>query len=130
VHATLVQRGAGVKSLTEGGLLAHWREGRISPEKVRNVFLAMSGRTLPPGARLAAHFGAVRVGQGAAGTAENLLGAEVTFTHKLEAVAAKLDVGFLLSEPAIASLDLRSQAKSLGPQAVADIPGTHPVFAL
>jgi pSer/pThr/pTyr-binding forkhead associated (FHA) protein len=130
VHATLAQRGAGVKNLTEGGLLAHWREGRISPEKVRNVLLALSGRTLPAGARLTAHFGAVRVGQGAAGTAENLLGAEVTFTHKLEAVAAKLDVGFLLSEPAIASLDLRSQAKSLGPQAVADIPGTHPVFAL
>jgi len=130
VRTTLEQRGAGVRSLADVGLLAHWREGRVAPEKVRNVLLAMSGRPLPAGARLTGHFGAVRVGQGAAGTAENLLGAEVTFLHKLEAVATRLDVGFLLSEPAIASLDLRSQARELGPQVVADIPGTHPVFAL
>jgi pSer/pThr/pTyr-binding forkhead associated (FHA) protein len=130
VRTTLEQRGASVKSLSDAGLLAHWREGRTAPEKVRNILLAMSSRPIPAGARLTAHFGAVRVGQGAAGAAENLLGAEVTFTHKLEAVATKLDVGFLLSESVVSSLALLEQSKPLGPQVIADIPGMHPVFAL
>ena len=103
MRATLELGGSGVKGLADGSLLAHWREGRIVPEKVRDVILAISRRPLTAGAHLTMHFGAVRVGQGATGTGENLLGAEVTFAHKLEAVAVKLNAGFLLSEPAVGS---------------------------
>ena len=130
MRATLELGGAGVKSLPDDALLAHWRERRVAPEKVRDVLLAISRRPLPARAHLTLHFGAVRVGQGAAGAVENLLGAEVTFTHKLEEMAAKLNAGFLLSEPAVETLGLRAQTKLLGPQVVGDIPGAHLLFTL
>jgi pSer/pThr/pTyr-binding forkhead associated (FHA) protein len=129
MRATLELGGAGAKVLADDALLAHWREHRATPERVRDSVLAISRRPVPAGAHLVLHFGAVRVGQGAAG-GENLLGAEVTFTHSLAAVAAKLKVGFLVSEPAVGSLGLGAQAKPLGSHAVGDIPGRHSLFAL
>ncbi|HWA25804.1 MAG TPA: FHA domain-containing protein [Lacunisphaera sp.] len=130
MRATLELGGASVKGLADDALLAHWREHRAPPERVRDSVLALSRRPVPAGAHLVLHFGAVRVGQGAAGTAENLLGAEVTFTHNLAAVAAKLNARFLLSESAVGSLGLDAQAKPLGSHAVGEIPGAHRLFGL
>jgi hypothetical protein len=72
----------------------------------------------------------VRASAGAGPAEENLLGAEVTLTHQLQAAAAVLGVNCLLSEPAATSLDLVPTAVPLGARTVAGAPGPQVLFAL
>ena len=130
VRQALVLGGAGVKRLRGTALFAHWRDRKTAPEQVRTIILDLTRQLRPAGARLVLHFGAVRVGPAATPTEENLLGAEVTFTHKLETAAAELGVSVLLSEPAVQSLGLVAQVSPLGARVVRDIPGTHPLFTI
>jgi FHA domain len=130
LRATLLAAGAGVKRLPDGGLLAHWREGKTSPEKVRGFLIEFARQSRPPGTRLIGHYGVARVGPSANPAEENLLGVEVSFTHQLGRAAIRPDADILLSEAAVRSLSLESSARPLGAQAVAGLPGTHPLFAI
>ncbi len=130
MRSALVAAGAGVKRLPEGTMLAHWREGRVAPGKVREFLEAAAQQSRSPGVRLVAHYGTARVGPSANPAEENLLGAEVSFTHQLGRTAVRLDAGILLSEPAVRSLGLDSAARPLGAQAVGELAGTHLLFAL
>lgn len=130
VREALLLGGAGIKRLRGTAVFAHWRDRKISPDKVRAIILELAHRPRPSGARLILHFGAVRVGPAATSAEENLLGAEVTFTHKLESAAAELGVGVLLSEAAVLSLGLAGETRSLGARMLRDIPGTHPLFTI
>jgi len=85
--------------------------------------------TTPTGARVALHHGAVRVGPTAVVTEENLLGAEVSFTHKLETTALELGVKFIASEPAVLSLNLQTSMRPLA-QGVRDLPGSPALFTV
>jgi hypothetical protein len=96
---------------------------------VKVVVESLGSLRPPDGARLVLHHGMVRVGAGATPIEENLLGADVTFTHKLETVAAQLGIDFLLSDAAVKSLSFSAHVTLAGLQAVRDIPGTHAVFA-
>jgi hypothetical protein len=127
---TLTAGGAGVRRLRAATFFAHWRDRKVSPEKVRGLILALGRQPRPPGVRVALHHGAVRVGPSANSTEENLLGADVTFTHKLEAATAELGISFVASEPAVVSLGLAAEVRALGPQTVRDLPGTHLLFSL
>ncbi|MBI4624573.1 MAG: FHA domain-containing protein [Verrucomicrobia bacterium] len=127
---TLAKGGARLKRWRGASFLAHWRVEVASPAAIRSVVLELAGAPCPAGARLALHYGTVRVGAGAGPTEENLLGAAVTFTHQLEAAAAELGVGFLLSEEAANSLELAKMATRLGPRAVRGAPGMHVRFVL
>jgi hypothetical protein len=130
LRASFLAGGAGVKRLPEGALLAHWREGKATPEKVRGFILELARRPRPTGARLIGHHGVARVGPSANPAEENLLGAEVSFTHQLGRTAVALDADILLSEAAVRSLGLDAAVRSLGAQTVGDLPGTHLLFAL
>lgn len=130
LEQTLVTGSASLKRIRGASILAHWRVELAAPAAVRCVVLELAGAPFPAGARLALHYGTVRVGVGASPKEENLLGAAVTFTHQLEAAALELDVGFLLSEEAVNSLDLATAAKRLGPHAVKGAPGRHILFAV
>ncbi len=129
VKRNVAAAGARVKSIRDLACLAHWRIDTTAPAAVRAVILQFAATARPPGARLALHVGAVRVGAGAGATEENVLGAEVTFTHKLETAAVDLGIGFIASEPAVQSLDLASHARALGSQTLRG-GGTHTMFAL
>jgi hypothetical protein len=123
-------RGGGtIKQLTGGSLLVHWRADVAPVAAVKAVIESLASLPPPKDARLLLHYGLVRVGAGATPVEENLLGADVTFTYKLETVAAQLGVDFLLSDAAVKSLGLSSSATSMGLQSVRDMPGTHEVFA-
>lgn len=125
VRQELTAGGAGVKRLDSGALLAHWRDRSGVAEKVRSLALGLSRLSLPAGARLVLHHGAVRVGPGSNPAEENLLGADVAFLHRLEATAAGLGVGTVLSDTVVRSLAPFPHVKSLGVQAVQDLPGQH-----
>jgi predicted component of type VI protein secretion system len=130
VREALTLGGAGVKRLRGSAIFAHWRDRRMPPEKMRAIVLDLAHQPRPSGARLILHYGAVRVGPAATPAEENLLGAEVTFTHKLEAAATDLGVSVLLSDAAVQSLGLVPQVSPLGAKAVRDIPGTYPLFTI
>ena len=130
VRQALAAAGAGVRRLRGAGCFAHWRDRKAAPENVRAAILEIGRRPAPAGVRLALHHGAVRIGPAANPGEESLLGADVTFTHKLEETAAALGVHFLASEPAVLSLGLGGEVRTLGPTAVRDIPGTHALFTL
>ena len=130
LRQTLVGTGAGVKRLPDGTLFVHWRDLRGVKEKVRALFLDLARQPRPPGARLVAHHGSVRVGPSSNPSEENLLGAEVSFTHQLARAAALLDAALLLSEPAAKSLGLESTARPLGEQVVGEMAGKHALFGL
>lgn len=126
----LGRSGATVKRLRGAFFLAHWRVEVKSPAVVRGAVEELVRRKLPPGMRVALHYGSVRASAGAGPADENLLGAEVTLAHQLQAAAAALGVGFLLSEAAATSLELVPAAVPLGPRAVAGTSGTHVLYEL
>ena len=130
VRQRLVPGGAGVRRVPTGGLFAHWREGRTGSDKVRAVLLEIGGLSRPRGARLAAHYGAVRVGPAARPGEENLLGPDVTLVYGLDSIAAGLGEDLILSDSAVRSLGLESSVQSLGVQQVRDVPGMHTLFTL
>jgi len=129
-RASLLRANASVKRVRPTVLLAHWRVGVAPLAAVRTVVEELAHTPRPPGARVVLHYGMVRVGAGTGPAEENLLGADVTFTHKLETTALDLGVGFLLSAPAVRSLDLEPTAKPLDAQSVRDTSGAHRLFAL
>jgi len=129
VRRILTDSGAGVKRLREGAWIGHWRERRAKPEKVGAAVMEIAWLTTPTGARVALHHGAVRVGPTAVVTEENLLGAEVSFTHKLETTALELGVKFIASEPAVLSLNLQTSMRPLA-QGVRDLPGSPALFTV
>jgi hypothetical protein len=130
VRQALVGGGAGIKRLPGAAFIAHWRDSRIAPEAVRAIILDIAGVPIPRGAYLTLHYGAVRIGPATSPGEENLLGADVSFTHKLAASAAGLGVSFLVSEPAARLLGPARSVSPLGSQAVRDTPGTHLLFTI
>ena len=130
VMRDLAASGARVKKLSGASILAHWREGAAAPERVAAALRQAAQAVAPAGARLALHFGPVRVGPAAVPGEENLLGPEVTWAHKLGAAAAAQSAPVLVSEAAARSLGPSAALVPLGAQAVADLPGVHPLFGL
>jgi len=84
----------------------------------------------PPGAQVAVHHGAVRVGPGMGPGEETLLGAAVSFAHNLEATARELGVPVLMSGAAVTTLGLGPAAAPLGARPVRGAPGAHELFSL
>lgn len=130
VRNALVAGGAGVRLLPGAVLFAHWRAGRAAPEAVRAAILKLWRLALPPGASVAVHHGAVRVGPAAAPGEETLIGADVAFTHQLTADAVRLGTGLVLSEAAVRTLGLASTARALVDGAAGDPPNRQPLFTL
>ena len=130
MRATFVTAGAGVKQLPDMVTFAHWREGLIGPNPARNVILEFVRQPVSPGLRLVVHYGVARIGPAADPSQENLLGADVSFTHQLGAVATQLGVDALLSTPAATSLGFSDSARPLGEHAIAGVSGQQALFAL
>ena len=128
LRRAMIAGGAGVRPVGPTGIFAHWRDRSATRGAAQACIRGLAGQPHPAGAHLVLHYGAVRVGQAASSLEETLLGAEVTFAHKLAAEAIRLKVGFLASEAAVQSLDPVAQARPLGAQTVGDLPGTHPLF--
>jgi hypothetical protein len=129
VRQAFADAGAGLKRIRGAAIFAHWRDSKVTPEKIGALLQAVARLPCPTGARLTVHHGAVRVGPAAAGE-ENLLGAEATFTHKMEATAAALGVNFLLSEAAVHALGPASFVSPLGAQTMRNVPTDHPLFTI
>jgi pSer/pThr/pTyr-binding forkhead associated (FHA) protein len=129
---SIVARSGGItKSPGEARLAAHWRADLVKADVVRTaiVEIATLGQR-PSGSCVAMHYAAVRVGAATAGSAETVLGAEVAFTHSLEAAATELRVNVLLSEPAAMALQLGSQTKLLGSRQMSTSATSQPLFSL
>ena len=120
--------GARVRKLSGASLLAHWREGLTTPEKLGAAVRHAARSLLPAGARLALHFGAVRVGPSTTPGEENLLGPEVNFLHRLGAAAVNAPV--VISDAAARALGPDPCLAPLGSHAIGDLPGTQPIFTL
>jgi len=130
VRQAVVGSGAGVRRVHGAASLAHWRDSKVTAEKMRAIVQEIAGLRCPATARLALHFGAVRVGPSATPAEENLLGAEVTFTHRMEAAAAMLGVNFLVSEAAALALGPVPFVSPLTAVTVRDAPSLPPLFTI
>ena len=130
IRPALTAAGGAIKIGPGINVFTHWRDRTTARQRVRALALELGRQTRPPRACLVLHYGAVRVGQSATPGEENLLGAEVTFTHKLLTAAPDLGVSYLLSEEAVQSLDLAAVARPLGTHALSGLPGSHALFTV
>jgi hypothetical protein len=122
--------GAKARRVRSEALLLHWRDEQMAAADVRAFVRAAARQPRPPGAQVAVHHGAVRVGPGPVPSEETLVGATVSLAHGLESVARKLGVPVLLSEAAVRTLGLGPEAAPLGPHPVPGAPGAHELFSL
>lgn len=122
--------GAGLRSLEGAAFFAHWREGAIAPRTVRAVVLALTDIPAAQGASVALHYGAVRIGPAAIAGEENLLGADVTMTYKLQGAAAEAGVCIVLSPAAVGSLSLNDLAAPLETHAPTGAGALPPIFTI
>lgn len=119
---------AKLKRLPEGELFAHWREGQIDSERIRSLVVELSRRA--PSARLIVHYGGVRVGPSTTGGEENLLGADVSFTHQVGGATDDLGDLCVLSEPAVESLRLSTEVSALEIEDLPAVLRKYPLFKL
>ncbi|HEY4301246.1 MAG TPA: FHA domain-containing protein [Candidatus Didemnitutus sp.] len=126
----LAAAGAGIKPARTTALFGHWREGRIPPDKI--VLLLRELQRLPsvPGSRICLHHGSVRVGPGAAPGEENLVGSEVTFVHKLDAIAETTGLTLVIGGDAARALGGNAGLSPIGPEALRTAGSTPPLFTL
>lgn len=122
--------GAGLKRVRGSTFFAHWREGRIAPADLGQLLLALGRQSCPAHARIAVHFGSVRVGPGPNPGEENILGPEATFAHKLDTTAASLAVNFLLTEAAAQALGAPAFIVPVRVRATGSPAGGPPYFTL
>jgi hypothetical protein len=130
LRATLSVGGARLKQLPGSVLFAHWRNDGNEPKAIVDTLRALARKESPAGARIVVHYGIVRVGPAAEPNEENLVGAEVSFTHQVAPLAARLKVKLLLTQPVVESLGLAGSVRALGEHAVSGVAGQRALFTL
>ena len=130
VRPALLRAGCTINAYLGDALFAYWRADKHNPFKVAGALreLVAVQPTSPRPFRILLHHGAVRISGGLQG--ETLAGSDVIYLFRIEKSTKPLGSNCVLSEPAAASLDLTTSARSLGRHAVTDYEGTHGFYSL
>jgi hypothetical protein len=129
-RAALVAAGAGIRIVRGVALFAHWREGRISPEKLGLLLRELSQLSPASAGRVVLHHGSVRIGPGATAGEENLVGSEVAFVHKLDGIAEATGLSLVISEAAAHALGPAVPLSPISDRTLSAAGSSPPLFTL